>query len=78
MMLAVIVASLAVALISVAIILLVVCVVARHKSSKPVAIDPRRGQALESVSVGEAVGGHHLDGQYGSNVMGPRVLEPVY
>ena len=78
MMLAVIVASLAVALISVAIILLVVCVVARHRSSKPVAIDPRRGQALEPVSVGEAVGGPHLDGQYGSNVMGPRVLEPVY
>ena len=62
MMLAVIVASLAVALISVAIILLVVCVVARHRGSKPVAVDPRRGQPLEPISVGEAVGGHHLDG----------------
>ena len=62
MMLAVIVASLAVALISVAIILLVVCVVARHKSSKPVGVDPRRNQALESISVGEAVGGPQLDG----------------
>ena len=78
MILAVIVVSLAVALISMAIILLVVCVVSRHKSSKPVAVDPHRNHALEAISVGEAVGSNnHLDGQYGSNVMGVRVLEPV-
>ena len=77
LILAVIASSLAVALISVAIILFVVCVVTRRRSSKPVDMEPNH--ALEAVSVGEAVGieQHHVAGQYGSNVMGPRVLEPV-